>query len=121
MRYSLNQKERLCAFLKNGAVPISNNLAENAIRPFTQGRKNWLFCDTPKGAEASAIVYSIVETAKANGIEPFRYLQRILLELPCSGKSPSHEVMENLMPWAPGIQQNYKIPDSDAYEKIYLD
>ena len=121
VRYSLNQKEQLCAFLENGAVPISNNLAENAIRPFAQGRKNWLFCDTPKGAEASAIVYSIVETAKANGIEPFRYLQCILLELPYSGKSPSHEDMENLMPWAPGIQQNYKIPDSDAYEKIYLD
>ena len=55
VRYSLNQKQQLTAFLGNGEVPISNNLAENAIRPFTLGRKNWLFCDTTKGAEASAI------------------------------------------------------------------
>ena len=121
VRYNLNQKENLCAFLNNGEVPISNNLAENAIRPFTLGRKNWLFCDTPKGAEASAIVYSIVETAKANGIEPFAYLQYVLVQLPYLGKSPSHEEMESLMPWAPLVQQEHKIPDSDAYEKIYLD
>lgn len=73
VRYSLNQKQPLTAFLNNGEVPISNNLAENAIRPFTLGRKNWLFCDTTKGAEASAIVYSLVESAKANGVEPFAY------------------------------------------------
>ena len=69
MRYSPNQKQALCAFLDHGDVPISNNLAENAIRPFVVGRKNWLFCDSVKGAESSAIVYSLVETAKANGIE----------------------------------------------------
>ena len=76
VRYSLNQKQQLTAFLSNGEVPISNNLAENAIRPFTLGRKNWLFFDTTKGAEASAIVYSMVESAKANGVEPFAYLQQ---------------------------------------------
>lgn len=121
VRYSVNQKQRLCAFLDNGEVPISNNLAENAIRPFTLGRKNWLFCDTTKGAEASAIVYSIVESAKANGIEPFAYLQHILVELPYLGKSPSREELESLMPWAPYVQQEYKIENSDAYNKIYLD
>ena len=76
-----------------------NNLAENAIRPFTLGRKNWLFCDTPKGADASAVVYSLVESAKANGIEPFAYLQHVLVQLPYFGKSPSHEDLEALMPW----------------------
>lgn len=121
VRYSLNQKQQLCAFLDNGEVPISNNLAENAIRPFTLGRKNWLFCDTPKGAEASAVVYSVVETAKANGIEPFGYLQHVLVQLPYFGKSPSHEELESLMPWAPIVQQEHKIPGSDAYTKIYLD
>ena len=75
-------------FLDKVEVPISNNLAENAIRPFTLGRKNWRFCDTPKGAEASAIVYSLVESAKANGIEPFAYLQHVLVQLPYFGKSP---------------------------------
>ena len=121
VRYSLNQKQHLMAYLDNGEVPISNNLAENAIRPFTLGRKNWLFCDTPKGAEASAVVYSLVESAKANGIEPFAYLQHVLVQLPYFGKSPSHEELETLMPWAPDIQQDHKIPYSDAYTKCYLD
>ena len=121
VRYSITQKQQLCAFLDNGEVPISNNLAENAIRPFTLGRKNWLFCDTPKGAEASAVVYSLVESAKANGVEPFAYLQHVLVQLPYFGKSPSHEELETLMPWAPDIQQEYKMPNSDAYEKCYPD
>ena len=106
VRYSLNQKQQLCAFLDNGEVPISNNLAENAIRPFTLGRKNWLFCDTPKGAEASAVVYSMVESAKANGVEPFAYLQRALVELPYLGKSPP---MKNWRPLCPGHPTSKRI------------
>ena len=82
------------AFLDYGDVPISNNLAENAIRPFVVGRKNWLFCDSVKGAESSAIVYSLVETAKANGIEPYGYLLLVLSMLPYLGKSPTHEELE---------------------------
>ena len=121
VRYSLNLKQQLMAFLDNGEIPISNNLAENAIRPFALGRKNWLFCDTPKGAEASAIVYSLVESAKANGVEPFAYLQHVLVELPYLGKNHSHEELESLMPWAPYVQQNYKMPNTDAYENTYLD
>ena len=120
VRYSLNQKQQLMAYLDNGEVPISNNLAENAIRPFTLGRKNWLFCDTPKGAETSAIVYSLVESAKANGIEPFAYLQHVLVQLPYLGKSHSHEELESLMPWAPYIQQNFAMKNSNAYTNTYL-
>ena len=120
VRYSLNQKQHLMAYLDNGEIPISNNLAENAIRPFTLGRKNWLFCDTPKGAEASAIVYSLVESAKANGIEPFAYLQHVLVQLPYLGKSHSHEELESLMPWAPYIQQNFAMKNSNAYTNTYL-
>ena len=100
---------------------MSPNLAENAIRPLTLGRKNWLFCDTPKGAEASAVVYSMVESAKTNGVEPFAYLQRVLVELPYLGKSLSHEELEAFMPWAPGIQEDCKIPNSDAYTNTYLE
>ena len=121
VRYSLNQKQHLMAFLHNGEVPISNNLAENTIRPFTLRQKNWLFCDTPKGAEASAIVYSLVESAKANGIEPFVYLQHVLVQLPYFGKSHSHEELELLMPWAPYIQQNFVMKNSIAYANCYLD
>ena len=93
-------------------MPISNNLAENAIRPFVVGRKNWLFCDTVKGAESSAIVCSLVETAKANGIDPYHYLFYTLSVLPYFGKSPSHERLETLMPWADEVQQRYneKLP-----------
>ena len=70
---------------------------------------------------ASAIVYSLVESAKANGVEPFAYLQRVLVELPYLGKSPSHEELEAFMPWAPGIQKDCKMPNSDAYVNTYLE
>ena len=109
MRYSLNQKQQLMAFLDFGDVPVSNNLAENAIRPFVMGRKNWLFCDTVKGAESSAIVYSLLETAKANGIEPYQYLNYILTELPYLEKSPAHKDLETLMPWDPYIKQEFSL------------
>ena len=92
------------AFADHGDVPISNNLAENAIRPFTVGRKNWLFCDSTKGAEASAVVYSLVETAKANGIDPYDYLLLVLTLLPYLGNNPSHEDLEALMPWHPKVK-----------------
>ena len=93
--YARNQKDALMAFVSYGDVPISNNLAENAIRPFTLGRKNWLFCDSAKGTEASAVVYSLVEIAKANGLDPYNYLLLVLTMLPYLGKNPSHEALEN--------------------------
>ena len=105
--YARNQKTALMAFAQHGDVPISNNLAENAIRPFAVGRKNWLFCDTVKGAESSAVVYSMVETAKANGIDPYDYLFYVLSVLPYLGKSVSHEKLETLMPWSGEVQQRY--------------
>ena len=105
--YARNQKTALCAFVEHGNVPISNNLAENAIRPFVVGRKNWLFCDTVRGAESSAIVYSLVETAKANGIDPYDYLFYVLSVLPYFGKSVSHERLDSLMPWANEVQNRY--------------
>ena len=67
--YAFKRREYLGNYFQNGSCAISNNIAENAIRPFTVGRKNWLFSDTPKGAKASADIYSIVETAKANGLD----------------------------------------------------
>ena len=102
--YAKNQKEYMNSFLEHGEVDISNNYAENAIRPFTVGRKNWLFCDTPKGADASAIVYTVVETAKANGLEPYRYLKLLLTELPYLGKTPSQEDLMQFLPWSKTMQ-----------------
>ena len=104
--YALNQKEYLCAFLEHGEVDISNNFAENAIRPFVVGRKNWLFCDTPKGADSSAVVYTLVETAKANGLDPYDYLLNVLSAMPYVGKNPTPEELDRLMPWSTDILQS---------------
>ena len=105
--YARNQKIALMAFVDHVDVPIPNNLAENAIRPFAVGCKNWLFCDTVKGAESSAIVYTMVESAKANGVDPYDYLFYVLSVLPYCGKSVSHERLETLMPWSNEVQQRF--------------
>ncbi len=82
MNYALNQRKYMGNYLLDGRCSISNNAAENAIRPFTVGRKNWLFSDTQKGASASAAVYSIIETAKANGLNVYTYLEYLLMYMP---------------------------------------
>ena len=96
MTYLANQWEKLNIYCTNGELSISNILAENAIRPFVMGRKAWLFADTPKGAYASAIHYSIIESAKANGLEPYAYLTHILNALPYAD---TVEKIEVLLPW----------------------
>ena len=106
VRYSMNQESGL----DSPEVPISNNLAENAIRPFVVGRKNWLFCDTPKGAESSAIVYTLVETAKANGLDAYSYLLNTLTDLPNLGKNPNPEDLDAFMPWSPAIRKVCTLP-----------
>ena len=80
--YAKKYKIGLTNYLKNGNCSIFNNVAENSIRPFTIGRKNWLFSGSPKRATASAAIYSLVETAKANGLNPYQYLKLILEDLP---------------------------------------
>jgi transposase len=107
VRYSLNQKEFLCAFLDHGNMEISNNPVENAIRPFAVGRKGWLFCDTAKGASASAVVYTLVETAKANHLDPYRYLLRLLTILPMHGSNPPQDVLLQLLPWSEYMQEGF--------------
>ncbi|MEJ2756084.1 MAG: IS66 family transposase [Gammaproteobacteria bacterium] len=96
MHYLANEWERLVVFLEDGCIPVSNQAAENAVRPFVIGRKAWLFSASTKGAEASASLYSLVETAKANGIEPFSYLKKIFTELPAA---ETIEDIEKLLPW----------------------
>lgn len=87
---------KLIRYTERGDLPIDNNRAENAIRPFVIGRKNWLFSDTPQGAQASAIIYSLIETAKANGLEPYAYLRNVFTELP---SAQTLEQIEALLPW----------------------
>ena len=96
MTYLSNQWDKLMIYCTNGDLSISNVLAENAIRPFVIGRKAWLFSDTTKGAQASAIHYSLIETAKANGLEPYSYLTQVLKALPYAD---TVEKLEALLPW----------------------
>ena len=92
-------------YFKNGDCAISNNAAENAIRPFTVGRKNWLFSDTPNGAKASADIYSIVETAKANRLDVFKYFELLLTVLPSMEFLTNPDILEELMPWNISVQK----------------
>ena len=84
-------------YLEDGRCSFSNNLSENAIRPFTLGRKNWLFSDTSKGAEASAIVYTMVEMAKAHNLNVYKYLNYLLEWLP--GTKMTDTALGKLAPW----------------------
>ena len=105
--YSLNQREYLCALLDHGEIEISNNQVENAIRPIVVGRKNWLFCDTQAGADASTVIFSVLETAKANGLNPEAYLNHILTMLPERFAKNPDAAIDDLMPWDPSIRQQF--------------
>jgi len=96
INYTLNQWDLLIGYVQDGRLHISNALAENAIRPFAVGRRNWLFADTPRGARASATCYSLIETAKANGLEPSAYLRHVLQHI---GAADTVEALEALLPW----------------------
>jgi prophage antirepressor-like protein len=104
--YAKNQKEYLMNVFLDGRLELSNNLAENAIRPFVIGRKNWLFANTPNGADASAISYSIVETAKANGLIPYEYINYVLTRM--SSRDFTTSMIPDLFPWSDSIPENCK-------------
>lgn len=95
LHYLHNQWPKLVCYLEDGRLSIDNNLAENAIRPFVVGRKNWLFSDSVRGVKASANLYSLIETAKANGLEPYAYLRHLYTQLP---RAESVEAIEALLP-----------------------
>ena len=107
--YSLNQKPYLLAFLDHGEIEISNNQVENAIRPVVVGRKNWLFCDTQAGASATATVFTLIETAKANGLNPESYLDHLLSILPQRFADDSRASIEDLLPWKQEIKNRFLI------------
>lgn len=99
INYSFNQKEKLMNILKDGRLELSNNRAERAIKPFVIGRKNWLFSNTPQGAKASAITYSIIETAKENNLIPFEYLKYLFETMP-NIDITNEEELNKLLPWS---------------------
>lgn len=105
LQYCIHQEKFLRVFLSNGAVPMDNNLAEQAIRPFTLGRKNWVNMASIRGAQASAILYSLVETAKANNLRVYEYLEYLLTELPRHADDTSRDFLKDLLPWSEKVQE----------------
>lgn len=96
LNYLNSQWSRLIRYLDDGHYPIDNNAAERAIRPFTIGRKNWLFSKSQAGSKSSANLYSLIQTAKANGLNEYDYLRHVSKELP---NAESLEHIEALLPW----------------------
>ncbi len=98
LAYSLNQEQYLRRFLADGNIPMDNNYAEQAIRPFTLGRKNFVIIESDNGAKASAILYSLVETAKANGINTYKYFELLLTEIPKHMDDNNLDFLNDLLP-----------------------
>jgi transposase len=110
--YSLNQWDKLTAFLQDGRLDIDNNRSERSIKPFVIGRKNWLFANTPRGAQASATIYSVIETAKKNGLNPFSYLKYVFEQLPQLADPKDPEALDRLLPWSPSLPLTCRAPQS---------
>lgn len=109
--YSLNQEKYLKVFLDDGEVPMDNNAAEQSIRGFCIGKKNWVMIDTIAGAKSSAIIYSIAETAKANNLKPYDYFEYLLTEIPKHLDDPDRSFLDGLLPWSPSLPANCRKPD----------
>ena len=104
-QYSINQEKYLKVFLDDGEVPMDNNAAEQSIRGFCIGKKNWVMIDTIAGAKSSAIIYSIAETAKANSIKPYDYFEYLLTEIPKHMDDTDLSFCEDLLPWSPNLPE----------------
>ena len=103
VNYSVNQKQSLYGYLKDGRLEASSNAAERRCKSYVMGRKNFLCHDQVDGAEASAIIYSLVETAKINGLNIYSYLYQLLMNMPGLINSPKG--IENMLPWSEYMQK----------------
>lgn len=103
IRYSMNQEKYLKTYLEDGETPIDNSASERAIRPFCVGRANWHIIDSINGAKASALVYSVVETAKANNLKPYEYLKYLLEEIPEHIYDTDESYLDALLPWSASL------------------
>ena len=104
--YSINQEKYLKVFLDDGEVPMDNNAAEQSIRGFCIGKKNWVMIDTVAGAKSSAVIYSIAETAKANNLKPYDYFEYLLTEIPKHLDDTNRAFLDDLLPWSPNLPAN---------------
>lgn len=100
LNYALNHQNNLETFLEDGRLEISNNLCESHIRPFTTGRRSWLFADTPKGATANAVAFTLVESAKANNLNVYEYIKYLLEQMPNNDYCNNPDVIDTLLPWS---------------------
>lgn len=118
VNYSLNQWPYLATFLKDGRLEIQNNRAERAAKAFIIGRKNWLFSNTPKGADASAAIYSLVITAKSNGMRVEAYLRWLFERIP-NVDIKDGDILDSLMPWSPAVPDECRMnpAERDAADK----
>lgn len=105
--YCLNQWPKLVVFLEDGHLELDNNRSERSIKPFVIGRKNFLFANTPQGARASAIAYSLVETAKENGLDPYLYLEHLFEWLP-NIRTDDRAAMDELLPWSDRLPERIR-------------
>ena len=112
--YTLSNWKKLLIYLEDGRLRPDNNLVENAIRPFVVGRKNWLFAGSPDGAKASATFFTLIETAKANGLEPYAYLRHIFEKLPLvqTEQNLINLLPQNIDPESIGISNLNQEPSS---------
>lgn len=108
--YMLNQEKYLRVFLTDGEVPIDNNASERAIKGFCIGKKNWQVIDTVSGAKSSAIIYSIVETAKANNLKPYEYFEYLLSVIPEHMEDTNTKFTEDLLPWSDNLPEYIRKP-----------
>lgn len=111
--YSINQEKYLKVFLDDGEVPMDNNAAEQSIRGFCIGKKNWVMIDTVAGAKSSAIIYSIAETAKANNLKPYDYFEYLLTEIPKHLDDTDRSFLDDLLPWSPNLPANCRKPGKE--------
>ena len=115
--YALNQEKYLRVFLTDGEIPMDNNASERAIRGFCIGKKNWQVIDTINGAESSAIIYSIVETAKANRLKPYEYIVHLLTEIPKHMDDKNQDFLKDLLPWSPELPAHIRKPVKTEIQK----
>jgi transposase len=113
VHYAKSQRRYLERYLLDGRLEISNNRAEHSIKPFVIGRKNWLFANTPKGARASAIYYSLIVSARENGLNPFEYLTWILTNAPNLGRVGYIASVTDFLPGSTAIPEKIFTPQSD--------
>ena len=109
LTYATNQKEYLETFMEDGRLPISNNLCEANIKPFATARRAWLFADSQKGAKATAVLYTLVESAKANHLDIYEYLNYLLEEMPNNHHLEHPKIIDRYLPWSEELPERCRL------------